>query len=444
MKVTPSRLLVSRRAQASLVTLAVTTLFLAFNTLSPVGHPSGFYTSPPPTHRPLAISAHSSTYVKYYETALSSSTGGRRRSFTSLTDPPGATAAQRILLLTIADDLDTFGESTLRDARRGGYNRTWTFNDYIARVRAQGMPASQMSLGLLTGSLVAFENYTSTLLALPRAMPWSSAEILYLPSLPLVPGGDNDAGNGRRTRQYMARLRNYLMASTLSDRYAHLVWLDADVVDLPRGLFARFVEVAGLSDRQDIKSLVVASVRVDDGSDSDETGEAGAPMEPEMPLSDPDGDESGQGQHDGTVKETQVARPVGLLTLRLQNASGRDVDRGSWRGYGRRPTAWELSQILDKGHSFKGQKDWAKALAQLLPGTRDEELIQLDAVGGSVLYMRAELVREGLVFPVYRIREGDHEEGNGGETEGLCYVAGRMGWGCYGLGGSWHALHADF
>ncbi|KAF3919040.1 hypothetical protein ABW21_db0201657 [Orbilia brochopaga] len=426
MKVSPSRLLVSRRAQASLITIAVTTIFLTFNVFSPTSRsrPPTIYSS---SRSPLGISAHSGTYVKYHEPAAALGAARRRRIFTSLSDPPSVvTAGQRILLLTIADDLNSFGGSNVpQKGGRQSVPRTWAFADYIARVRAQGIPASQLSLGLLTSSSLAFENYTSTLLSLPRAMPWSSAEIIYLPSLPLYSIGKNGnrgtGDEGSRGRGYRARLKNYLMSSTLNDQYAHVIWLDADVVELPSGLFARFVEVAGLSERTDITPMVTARLQV----------EAGAETETEMHLSDPDADNKPA----STAKVPPVARPAGLLTLHSESNGGRDVSRGSWRGSGHRPTASELSQILDKGRSFRGQKTWAKELSQLLSGTRDEDLVQLDSMGGSALYMRAELVREGLVFTISHVNE---------EAQGLCYVAGRMGWGCYALGGSWRTVHADF
>ncbi|KAK6354589.1 hypothetical protein TWF696_003731 [Orbilia brochopaga] len=445
MKVSPSRLLVSRRAQASVITLAFTTLFLTFNFLSPDSRPrsSNIYTSSS-ARGPVAISAHSSTYVKYHEAPYALGATRRRRTFTSLSDPPGvATTGQRILLLTLADDLSSFGGSSVRATRGDGrVNRTWTFADYIARVRAQGMPASQMTLGVLTTSSAAFENYTATLLALPRAMPWSSADIIYLPSLPLYgvgKGGDEGGDEGSQRRGYRARLRNYLMSSMLDDRYAHIIWLDADVVELPQGLFARFVEVAGISERTDITPLVATGTPIDDNGDGEDADgvQPGAETESETPFPDPEAD------HGPSLppKVTPVVRPAGLLTLHSETGAGRDVNRGSWRGFGHRPTALELSQILDRGRSFRGQKTWAKELSQLLPGTRDGDLVQLDVVGGSALFMRAELVREGLVFPVGSVRE--HENG-GRETEGLCKVAGQMGWGCYALAGSWRTVHADF
>ena len=69
------------------------------------------------------------------------------------------------------------------------------------------------------------------------------------------------------------------------------------------------------------------------------------------------------------------------------------------------------------------------------------ELAQLDAVGGTVLLIRADIHRDGLIFPPFlyglehpRIRadRGDSARGEI-ETEGLGIMASDMGYTCWGL-----------
>ena len=82
----------------------------------------------------------------------------------------------------------------------------------------------------------------------------------------------------------------------------------------------------------------------------------------------------------------------------------------------------------------------------LIRGTKDSDLIPLDSVGGTILYVRARLVWEGLSFPSWNVagtrwgRDGT----DGIETEGLCYAARSMeGGGCFVLGGGNYVGHTN-
>ena len=71
----------------------------------------------------------------------------------------------------------------------------------------------------------------------------------------------------------------------------------------------------------------------------------------------------------------------------------------------------------------------------------------MDSVGGTILYIRANLIREGVVFPHFNIVGTTWEQAGwvGVETEGLCYMAkGLVGGGCYVLGGKHHVRHSDW
>ncbi|EPS39995.1 hypothetical protein H072_6272 [Dactylellina haptotyla CBS 200.50] len=334
-----------------------------------------------------------------------------RRVFTSKVDPPNP-SEQQILLLTLTNDLSSWGRMEVY------YHRNWTFTDYIARIRKQNLPPGQISLGLLTTSEEAFDEYTSDIMALKEPMPWTSAEIIYIPELPL-PADHVDVNADDKPdktlkhqwhhRRYLARLRNYLTSITLKSYHRHIVWLDPDVWQIPEGLFNRFVKIGNIFPDTDITPMVRAG----------------------LPASTPG-------------KEIK-ALPPGLITLRSENFDNDDYDRNSWNGYGKRPSSWELNQILKKDRKFPGMENWAKSILQLLGGTTNQDLVKLDSVGASALYIRAELVREGLIFPPYPAvgTEWDKSGKDGVETEGLCYVAQRMGWGCYALGGRWHTKHSD-
>jgi peptide chain release factor subunit 1 len=66
------------------------------------------------------------------------------------------------------------------------------------------------------------------------------------------------------------------------------------------------------------------------------------------------------------------------------------------------------------------------------------ELVELDAVGGTMLLIRADLHRDGLIFPPFRYGEGNSRIRHGVgelETEGLGIMAADMGHQCWGMPG---------
>ena len=62
----------------------------------------------------------------------------------------------------------------------------------------------------------------------------------------------------------------------------------------------------------------------------------------------------------------------------------------------------------------------------LVKGTSDDDLVRLDSVGGTILYLKSEAVHQGLNFLTYAAvgTSWNSSEGwDGIETEGMCYVA---------------------
>ena len=85
--------------------------------------------------------------------------------------------------------------------------------------------------------------------------------------------------------------------------------------------------------------------------------------------------------------------------------------------------------------------NWADAGRTTLSDRRGTAAMRLDAVGGTMLLVKADLHRDGLVFPAYRYGAESthirplHPLGGKGEieTEGLGAMAGDMGVQCWGL-----------
>lgn len=101
------------------------------------------------------------------------------------------------------------------------------------------------------------------------------------------------------------------------------------------------------------------------------------------------------------------------------------------------------------GETFD-RNNWAEKGQLTLSDRRGTGPMRLDAVGGTMLLVRADLHRDGLVFPPYRysvesarIRDTHPAWGKGEmETEGLGIMAADMGIQCWGLP-DLEIIHAD-
>ncbi|KAK6331864.1 hypothetical protein TWF718_002403 [Orbilia javanica] len=342
------------------------------------------------------------------------------------------------LVLTVTNDTSSWGSLTITS------DVVFTFEDFMSRIRAQEVPVESLHLGLLTSNLLAYNHYITILSRLTpiHRIPWARAEIIYLEGLPS--GNTRSQGQNQditresrhkldpdsqveRKRQ-LARLRNFLSSHMLTPEVEHVVWLDADVYELPAGLFQRFQELGRIPPDENIDDMVKVGHR--------EERHTAAPGE--------DNDSNTLKDMEDVPKTNVVAPPIGLITLRCQGFDRPDYDRNAWSGFGKRPPSWELNNIL-RGTEYPGMESWAKAVSQLIAGTEDNDIVRLDSVGGTALYIRPDLLREGLTFPVHSVvgTKWGSDGNDGIETEGLCYVAERLGWGCYALGGTWRTLHAD-
>ena len=92
--------------------------------------------------------------------------------------------------------------------------------------------------------------------------------------------------------------------------------------------------------------------------------------------------------------------------------------------------------VLKYGGPTYDQNAWTEQGRFHMDSMRDRDFVRLDAVGGTVLLVKADLHRDGLIFPPFlyglaneRIRAGRGEV----ETEGLAMLAHDMGLECWGL-----------
>jgi hypothetical protein len=110
----------------------------------------------------------------------------------------------------------------------------------------------------------------------------------------------------------------------------------------------------------------------------------------------------------------------------IDNANMYEYDLNAWAGYRKSP-------------KYKGQKDFVPGdvNVQRLSHHRGGEIdfIPLDSVGGTMLYVKADIHRQGVIFPVHYVigSEWENEGYDAIETEGICYIAHFLGFKCWGM-----------
>ncbi|KAH8680531.1 hypothetical protein BX600DRAFT_444628 [Xylariales sp. PMI_506] len=139
----------------------------------------------------------------------------------------------------------------------------------------------------------------------------------------------------------------------------------------------------------------------------------------------------------------------GSTTISTESTSAGSIEITSSSSGGSDGTQRLLGPIRDEDRDLAFEELVAsrKYVDQLVDGAGNDRLVPLDSVGGTLLYMRASLVRQGLTFPAHNVvgttwrREG----WVGLETEGICYAASFMKGGkCFVLGGDHYVRHADW
>ena len=274
----------------------------------------------------------------------------------------------------------------IKDRESWGSDSAWvprTFCSFLYMLHNASIDLSAVSLGILTPSLEEFNTYQT----LTKHQPFARVSLILHPGY-----GDQEENRGdrhsnnvqRKRRGELARLRNYLMLQSLQREDKHVIWFDADVYQMTPGLIP-----AMLAHTADPK--------------------------------------------------------VGVITVRCNIGGGSDYDLNAWVGPRSSPNEEQKAQLaLDSGSWIAGSEEGSKHMGDLVQGTRDDELVKLDAVGGTMLYLRASLVRQGLVLSVTYIvgTTWEREGWDGIETEGICTQARGLGAGCYGMGGKWETWHS--
>ncbi|KAG7393299.1 hypothetical protein PHYBOEH_006141 [Phytophthora boehmeriae] len=100
-------------------------------------------------------------------------------------------------------------------------------------------------------------------------------------------------------------------------------------------------------------------------------------------------------------------------------------DRNAWTGH-RKVRSPQSVDFVPGELSVKNMLDYRR---------EPDAIVPLDSVGGSMLYVRADVHRQGVIFPAHYVigSEWGAEGYDGIETEGLCYSAHFLGFKCWGM-----------
>jgi len=296
------------------------------------------------------------------------------------------------LVLVLTKNAESWG-------KRNNINRSiQDFNNLINST----YPIANLSLGILTSNLTEYKNYTAVL----KEVAWERITVIYHPGYRGSTHRDGEERHNnnvqKERRRLLARLRNYLMLSAINGE-KHIFWIDADIHSITNGILQKMISHSE-SKTPNITFSSALKKRI-------------------------------------WIKSGEK---VGLLTARCLYGDNPNYDLNAFSGPRVHPNASEI-KALKRGEIFVPRGTNAtKFMRNLTHLSSNEEIFRLDSVGGTLLYIRGELIRQGLTFPTLYIVGTDWElsEGwDGIETEGLCYVAKTLGYGCYGLGGSWVVEH---
>lgn len=208
----------------------------------------------------------------------------------------------------------------------------------------------------------------------------------------------HEQSNQRPRRSVMARSRNHLLASALREDDEWVLWVDADLDSYPPHVLRRLLASG--------KQLVVPNCVMSPGGRSYDLNSWRLP-------------DLGSNASVAAVRRAHDAIHAGLLK------AGKPADELQLEGYARTGHLY-LHQLRGKAGGAADARGEAGS-----SGTGADVAVRLDAVGGAMLLVDAELHRHGLVFPAYPHR---HRM----ETEGLSMMAldmgeGTLSWGMPGL-----------
>jgi hypothetical protein len=261
------------------------------------------------------------------------------------------------------------------------FSRQRTEEDFLDLVAVQ-VNLLQTALGVMTASRLVYERLKNA----TSSRDIGRTTIIYRKSTSEYAIGDRHRDEIQfKRRSNLAIIRNNLMARALQDE-KHIFWLDSDVIDMTPNLIKTMIERAESNKEE-----------------------------------------------------------IGLVTARSDLIGIPNYDKNSW-GLDRNVKGMLLAvPEHEREHINHRLMDTRRYIPDLTRGLKGDQLGRLDSVGGTSLYIRADLVRNGVNFPPFKIVGTTWGDGGwtGQETEGICYMAKQTsGVNCWSLGDSHYTTHS--
>ena len=261
-----------------------------------------------------------------------------------------------------------------------------TFDDFLAMLNSTGLNLAECGLGIMTSSEDEYIRYRKATLSTPLSRVTiilkTQDETKDTNPYTSIPR----AGRHSKAFQMVRRANIALLRNQLQSRILHderhIIWIDSDIKYLSPNIIQTMIH------------------------------------------------------HSETKFDASV------ITALCNTSYWPDYDKNAFQG-SRPPPASHRSADRSIADEEAGAKP--KYVGELVAST-DDELIPLDAVGGTILYIRASLIHQGLSFaPYYVVGTRWGRDGwDGIETQSLCYTANYLtGGGCWTLGRKYYVEHTS-
>lgn len=390
------------------------------------------------------------------------STDGLIKHYSFERSQPNTRPSDTVLISAISCDETSWGRNPA-EAQRSIYS-------YLDFITNNTLEPSQISVAILTSSPTEFERYIQILTpdtTLGSQHRWPNAtyydydfQRVYLVlhtantrnSLPSTSNTDTsrDARHNipqHERRANLAKLRNYLQSVALRHE-SHVLWLDSDVYKFSSDtMISQMLSRTRSTSEAEVGILTSRCRRGEP-----ELADAWLAQHPDFSIPeilDSDDDNS------RAVKENLRGKEGGeyeIIAHKTQQMGHYDLN--AWAGRRTGPNNIEQEQLWKDIASWtphNAASGQTVILDGVIEGTRDDEIKRLDSVGGTILMIRADLIRMGLVFPTGYLIGMTYEHGEGFdgiETEGLCVLSTTMSRDgrsmCFAMGGDWSAWHTVF
>ncbi|KAF9981652.1 hypothetical protein BGZ75_007004 [Mortierella antarctica] len=260
---------------------------------------------------------------------------------------------QSILVLTLVNNHD-------------GWGKDRSFPDFVKIVQSFDYPVANIHLGILVSDRDEFNTITDLVKRWPQEDPFfRKIRVIFREKGVAIARQDRKDDNVQKVRRRLiARMRNFLLYSTLGDEDA-VLWIDSDMTHIPPDVLSRMV---------------------DSGKDI-------------------------------------------ITTATTLGPGGPFYDLNAWAGERIKPNEQQMKEV-EEGGIFVPRPLRVKYTHEL-----SGDFAELDSVGGTVLFVRGEVHREGVAFTTNNVigTGWNHEGYDGIETEGLCHVAKFLDYKCWGM-----------